>query len=70
MAIINKNVIILTNASNKTLTFRNIYVKPYIQPKKTSFNNKNDSSEKGIIYFNVKKKQNYTLILKLRIKKK
>ncbi len=30
MAVINKDIIILTNALNGTLTFRNIYVKPYI----------------------------------------
>ncbi len=46
MAVINKDVIILTNASDKTLTFRNIYVKPYIQPKETFPINKNDSIKK------------------------
>ncbi len=65
MVITDKNVTILTNASDKTLTFRNIYVKPYIQPKKTFFINKNDFLKKEIIYGNLKKKQNDTRSLKL-----
>ncbi len=56
MAIIDKNVTILINVLDKTLTFRNIYVKLYIQLKEIFFNNKNDFLKKGIIYFSVKKK--------------
>ncbi len=65
MAVTDKNVIILINASNKTLTFRNIYVKSYIQSKKTPFVNKDNSPPKKTIYLSAKEKQNYTLILKL-----
>ncbi len=48
ITVIDKNVTVLINISDKTLTFRNIYVKPYIQLKKTFFINNNNFLKKRL----------------------